>query len=106
MYKRKSLPALDHLNYATDFNAVFITPSSHGGKQKPRNAKCYDPYILLSPRPRSYIRPYKHAGIYVAITNMFLGKSIEKIYMLILNMLFTKHIPTCTYLFKINIKAW
>ena len=34
----------------------------HGSRQKPQNAFCYDPYILLMPRPRSYIGSYKHAG--------------------------------------------
>ena len=30
-------------------------PFSHGGRQKPQNATCYDPYILLRPRLHSYI---------------------------------------------------
>ena len=32
-----------------------LTPFSHEGRQKPQHATCYDPYILLSPRPGSYI---------------------------------------------------
>ena len=39
-----------------------LTPFSHEGRQKLQNASCYDPYILLSPHPRSYIWSYKHAG--------------------------------------------
>ena len=30
-----------------------LTPFSHGGTQKLKNATCYDPNILLSPRPYS-----------------------------------------------------
>ena len=32
-----------------------LTPFSHGVRQKLQNATCYVPYILLSPRPHSYI---------------------------------------------------
>ena len=39
-----------------------LTPYFYRSRQKPQNATCYDPYILLSPRPRSYIWSYKHAG--------------------------------------------
>ena len=41
-----------------------LTPFSHGGRWKLQNATCYNPYILLSPRPHSYIRwyPYQRGG--------------------------------------------
>ena len=50
--------------HSTDLTTYIhkLTTFSHGGRQKPQNATCYDPYILLSPRPRSYIWSYKRAG--------------------------------------------
>ena len=49
-----------YINYIHKHNK--LTPFSHGGRQKLQMATCYDPYILLSPRPHSYIWSYTHAG--------------------------------------------
>ena len=48
-----------------------LTPFFHGDRPKLQNATCNDPYILLSPRPYSYIWSHTHAGCEYYEPNLF-----------------------------------